>query len=298
VGPCADSWVATLARLALTWSLTATGCARSDHPKPSPAPSATSVTSAAASVAEAAVLQAALEVAMVRVPAGTYKVGLKEPNQHPVQGLPLKKVETPGFELDVTEVTVAAYATCVDAAACTKDGMSDERCNWDKPQLSEHPINCVAFKQAAAYCTWAGKRLPTDDEWEIAFRLDLPAHHSAAWDMELGCTTADTHEDCKSIAGGPAPELHRDRPLGTCLPGTNKLKESRLGIVDLMGNVAEWTTGRYCTWNRPWCEANVVRGIGWCANWYDEVKQRTLGEETSSPAPGLPTWVVGMRCAR
>jgi sulfatase modifying factor 1 len=237
---------------------------------------------------------------MARVPGGRYGVGRKEANPHPVHGLPWHEVEIPSFELDVTEVTVADYAACVDAGGCVDAGLSGEECNWGKPTLREHPLNCVAFKQAAAYCAWAEKRLPTDDEWEIAINEDLLRETKlSGFAMERGCVTAESTSGCRPIGRSPFIEPSPPpRPRGTCVPGTNKLRESRLGIHDLIGNVSEWTTGRFCLWKKGWCEENVVRGMGWCESWYDDLTLRRLGEETDSPAITAPTWLVGFRCAR
>ena len=71
------------------------------------------------------------------------------------------------FFVDKDEVTVERYARCVAAGGCTRAG-TDVDCNAGRPGREHHPINCVTHAQAAAYCGWLGRRLPTEDEWEYA----------------------------------------------------------------------------------------------------------------------------------
>ena len=79
-----------------------------------------------------------------------------------------------GVQLDATEVTTAQYARCVDAGGCSKDELTlsdwgpSKFCNWGKPGREQHPINCVDWSQASSFCAWAGKHLPTDEEWDAA----------------------------------------------------------------------------------------------------------------------------------
>ena len=91
------------------------------------------------------------------------------------------KARVGAFEIDKTEVTVRAYRACVEAGACQArwtvdwDGLTEEKrrkysqpCNWGTPDRDTHPMNCVDWQDAERFCTWAGKRLPTEQEWEYA----------------------------------------------------------------------------------------------------------------------------------
>ena len=69
-----------------------------------------------------------------------------------------------------TEVTVRQYRTCVDAKVCSKPETRQDHCNWDKRGKEDHPVNCINWHQAKAYCESVGKRLPTEAEWEKAAR--------------------------------------------------------------------------------------------------------------------------------
>ncbi len=285
-----DKWVGWIVGSA---ALGAMSCNRtpseSQSSPPRPTTSASSSSRPATSGTMAPLPAAA--AAMSRVPGGRHVMGRKT-SPHPIDGLPRREVDLSPFDLDVSEVTVDAYRACVAARSCTKTGLDEAGCNWCDPQRAKHPINCVNFEQASSYCSWVGKRLPTDDEWEVALREDLlRVRDLSGFDLERACMTGE------STAGCLAP--HKDRAAGTCMPGSYALPESRLGIKDLIGNVSEWTTGRYCSWRERWCSAHVIRGTGWCANVYDELWQRRVGIEAAAPpAITAPKSVVGFRCAR
>jgi formylglycine-generating enzyme len=108
-------------------------------------------------------------VPMVAIPGGSFVTG--EPADD--AGWPMTashgKVTLAPFSLDTTEVTVAAYAACVASERCSRASQGD-LCNAGQPGRESHPINCVDWDQAEAYCKATGKRLPTEEEWEWAAR--------------------------------------------------------------------------------------------------------------------------------
>jgi formylglycine-generating enzyme required for sulfatase activity len=134
------------------------------------------------------------------------------------------------FCLDVSEVTVAAYADCVKSKKCGTDGLTTEAlCNWGVKGKERHPINCVDWDQAAAYCSAQGKRLPSEDEWAWSAR-GAEAGTLYPWGDD-----APSDQLCWSGAS--------DRSvLGTCEIETHPTGKTSFGVHDLGGNVAEWVT--------------------------------------------------------
>jgi len=71
----------------------------------------------------------------------------------------------PSFWIDERAVTVANYLECVKAGPCGQPA-TGEYCPWGVAGKEAEPAECVSWHHAEAYCAWAGKRLPTDSEWD------------------------------------------------------------------------------------------------------------------------------------
>ncbi len=156
------------------------------------------------------------------------------------------------FALDATEVTVEAYAACVRAKRCTLPGVG-HGCNWGRPGAGRHPINCVDWRQASAFCASVGKRLPTEREWEFAARG--AERRRFPWGSEdpgaRGCWNG------RRGWGDPR--------RSTCEVGRFDEGATPEGAYDLAGNVWEWTASAYCDYPRETCAESrrVFRGGGW-----------------------------------
>lgn len=234
----------------------------------------------------------------VVVPGGTFLMGTSpesdpesRDNERPEHSV---RVET--FYLDITEVTVSAYRMCVRAGACSPpatyepQGTQDRRyCNYNRPGADDHPVNCVSWYQARAYCAWRGGRLPTEEEWEYAARG--VGRSKYPWGNE-----APNAQLCwKRLDNNPCTASTCTCPVG----GFGKTllgKADPSGVADLAGNVLEWTDARYCSYDRQRCDINTysVRGSSWADHMASFVRAAARG--THTPMTQHPT--LGFRCAR
>ena len=204
---------------------------------------------------------------MVEIPGGNYTMYVRQTQD-----------TVPAFCLDVTEVTVAAYKTCVDAGRCTKpdEGWS---CNWGVWGRGNHPINCVDWDQATTYCEWAGGRLPSEEEWEWAARGG-----DRGWPYPWGNDRPTEDAVCSS-------GLHNRQ--STCPVGSNSKDTNRWGVKDLASNVWEWTSSQVSIS----ISGRVVRGGSWGSNIEygpDLVSAGFRGGRES----GVRAVELGFRCSR
>ncbi len=216
-----------------------------------------------------------LPTKLISLPPASFSIG----SMDVVDERPPQPVSVGALEVDATEVTVAAYARCVDAGRCSPAGRGDG-CEGDAKLRGDYPVNCVTLEQAAAYCAWVGKRLPTETEWEYAARGE------AARPFPWG---SDDPRD--RICWGRC-----DTKEGSCPVASFPRGRTPEGIFDLAGNVAEWTSSRYCPYASPTCpdERRVVRGGGFCAAKAQAV--RSAGREARKPSDRRPE--IGFRCVR
>ena len=112
---------------------------------------------------------------MLAIPAGTFRMGANDVGD---DAKPVHAVSVAAFCMDPTEVTVAAYKGCTSCSAPSTSGA----CTWGVAGRDNHPINCVDWNQATAFCSAVGKRLPTEEEWEYA------ARGTPAWKFPWGNT--------------------------------------------------------------------------------------------------------------
>jgi len=223
---------------------------------------------------------------------------------------PVHAVRVASFRLDKTEVTVNAYAECVAKRRCREpDAFRDEKgnyrafCNWRHPEGRDmHPVNCVDFNQATAFCAWAGKRLPTEEEWEYAA--------SGAGEGRKFPWGNDEPSPAKlNACGGECPaNLSAKRfpfqaPLypasdgwpETAPVGSFPAGASKHGILDLAGNVWEWTSSLYAEYDGSHPEPKrVLRGGSWGGG--DARTERTTNRFRLDPSSRAQ--FLGFRCAK
>jgi formylglycine-generating enzyme required for sulfatase activity len=220
----------------------------------------------------AAKASAARKNDMIVVPAGEFFMGCNDQADSEClpDEVPGKFVRLPAFAIDRTEVTVAQYAKCVAAGKCSASGLDQpfhdgkvqkeyaEFCNWKQKGREQHPINCVDWSQAAAYCKWAGKRLPTEAEWERTARGTDGRRY--AWGNEhpvnVKLTNIADETARKRFPAWKNTLLYDDGYVGTAPVGSFPDGATPVGALDVIGNVWEWNADQRET-------GRVVRGASW-----------------------------------
>jgi len=207
--------------------------------------------------------------------------------------LPARQIYISPFGIDRTEVTNAAYARCVAAGACSpaRVSLADDRVG--RPQM---PVSGVTHPQARTFCRFAGGRLPTESEWERAARG--PDGRPFPWGHQWNDRLAN-----HGAAGSQPDPIDGHRyaaPVGSYPAGA-----SPRGVLDMSGNVWEWTADRGGSDSHDWESGpavdptgassggeRMVRGGSWRST------PDALRVTTRIPVPeGTTAPDLGFRCA-
>ena len=250
---------------------------------------------------------------MALIPAGTFQMGSATGD---VNEAPVHTVELDAFYIDQHEVTNAEYEAFVTATGhpsprgigytAVYELLKNDYEPWDDPGFNHpnQPVTTVTWFDADAYCKWAGKRLPTEAEWEKGARGGLEGARYPWGDAEPDNTTAN-FADSQTEFEWRSPNVN-DGYLFTAPVGT--FQPNGYGLFDMAGNVWEWCAD----WYSPTYysdtqdvesprrnpkgpntgERRVLRG----GTWY-RAAHTLRNAERVSDFPNSSLNVVGFRCA-
>jgi formylglycine-generating enzyme required for sulfatase activity len=228
---------------------------------------------------------------MVCVPGATFIMGDDRVHSGDVPYWPAHERSVSAFLIDVTEVTNAAYKRWLDAGTAghvpypSSQDPAAAAYSWVNGTFPEgtatHPVVLVSWFEASAYCAAAGKRLPTEAEWEFAARgadgRDWP------WgEVGDGTRLNFTETEHQAVATYPVGSF----PTGASL----------LGIMDMAGNVWEWVSDDFAFYDEaagpPPEGAKVSRGGG-----FSSPLEGTRAFVRNWDGPDFRNQHLGFRCA-
>lgn len=222
---------------------------------------------------------------MVPIPGLTFTMGDAKAKDHRA---PARKVTVSPFCIDKTEVTTTAWRACEASGACPRIER-DTLCNVDDDAYADHPINCVTWEGADAFCRSVGKRLPTEAEWEAAAR----GTDGRRWPWG---NARPTIRHAHWTTGGK----WRTR---TAKVGSYPRGASPFGVLDMAGNVCELVADHY----GPYPDRDEVDPSGPDSGAYRICRGGSLnnrdGDALSATfrrmgyRPGSTDELTGVRCA-
>ena len=247
---------------------------------------------------------------MAYVPPGTFMMGCSTGDDRcDYEEMPAKQVTlTNGFCMDETEVTQGAHQKLI---------------GWNPSYFmscgADCPVEQVSWEAANTYCKMAGKRLPTEAEWEYAARSGsksrfyggvdqsimigyyAPGLDAIAWYHGNSEVSYSDGVDCSVWSG----KQYRSSTCGTHPVGLKKA--NAFGLYDMSGNVEEWVDDCYSySWygrmpstnpenTRSGCNQRVRRGGSWNdISWYVRVSSRDKGMTRY----WIGWYHIGFRCAQ
>jgi formylglycine-generating enzyme len=254
---------------------------------------------------------------MVLFQGGTFTMGT---NTGPNQEQPAHQVEVKSFSIDKYPVTVADFRKFVEATGHKTDaekfgdsGVFDFNSNswtlqpgatWQFPlgkntarAADDHPVTQVSWYDATAYANWAGKRLPTEAEWEYAARCGGKSTTRFSWGDNLlmeGKYMANVWQGSDLSSKQGADGFALTSPVGY-------YGLTPCGMADMGGNVWNWCADEYKSYpgnnapSMPNPELRVIRGGSFFFDQNGEASFTSTGRASNSRETSL--FNTGFRCA-
>lgn len=178
---------------------------------------------------------------LILIPAGEFQMGS---TGNAADERPIHAVYLDAFLFDRTEVTNAMYAACVKNGRCDeprsntsiKQNAQNSSFYYGNLDFDSFPVIHVSWNDAKVYCEWAGRRLPTEAEWEKAASWDdrQKENRLYPWGDKIDCSYSNHYGNGDKLCVGDT------TPVGNYPNGA-----SFYGVLDMAGNVWEWVADRY-----------------------------------------------------
>jgi formylglycine-generating enzyme required for sulfatase activity/serine/threonine protein kinase len=263
---------------------------------------------------------------MTKIPGGKFFMG-SDDRKDEADERPAHQVILSPYCMDTTEVTVDQYKACSDHGDCKRaprenewekidaaaHKLYDPLCNIREPETrGRHPVNCIDWDLASAFCKATGKRLPTEAEWEFATRGSDGRRYP--WGDEAPTSGTFLNACGKECVAWGRKHPDPDNPLSamytvddgfatTAPVGSFPKGASPFGLQDVVGNVWEWVSDWYAPYTAETVTdphgpdagtERVLRGGSW--NGSDVAWVRPTYRFKTTPT--LRSHGIGMRCAK
>lgn len=248
---------------------------------------------------------------LILIPEGVLRMGGKGPEDD-ADEKPFHEVPMYEYRIEKYEVTNAQYQACAAAGACpapAKNSSYTRASYFGNPEFSDYPVVNVTWNDANAYCTWLGRRLPNEAEWERAAKGVENWRYT--WSNSIGMHfewNAIFHGSPISFCEASCPLPNYWGDVNDGFPDTAPVgrfaeydSSSGFGVIDMAGNVAEWTNNWY--YGSAYAEGmdiygpndptgvKTVRG----GSWADEPRRNS---DREPQAPDYSSDRIGFRCAQ
>jgi len=236
----------------------------------------------------------------ISIESGYYDLGIGE---HPIN--PKRTVYVQAFEISKFECTNAEFKSFIDETGYRTDAerfknamtfftgldeyewKRDTTANWRYPNglkkggigdKMDHPVSCISYYDALKYCEWAGVRLPTLDEWEVACRANTKGLHFFDSNQADICDFANIWKSTTHQKEDVEEDYFYTSPVGT-------FKPNPWGLYDVYGNVFEFCSDKSPRMDLSNTQVNARGGSWWCSknscNFFNSIDIGMVNERAS-----------------
>lgn len=242
---------------------------------------------------------------------------------------PVHKVYLDSYWIDRTEVTNAMFAKFIEETGYKTDaeklgqswifaielerGEEVKGADWQHPHgpstsiegLNAHPVVQVSWNDAAAYCTWAGRRLPTEAEWEKTARWDPQTGQAYRYPWGNAPVAGDLLNYSDRNLNIVYTDMTQDDGYQYTAPvGSYPMGASPYGALDMAGNVFEWVQdyfddGYYSisSYENPQGPTNGIYRVLRGGSWQGDSRVTRSADRSQFPHPSRAMNWAGFRCA-